>query len=1007
MHHQKEADIERKFIEKLTSLGYKYRDDIKDRHSLEANFRKHFNNLNQVNLSNKEFASLKANIIKDDIFEVSKILRTENYMEREDGTPLYYTLVNIDRWCKNEFEVVNQLRINTENSYHRYDVIILINGIPLVQIELKEYETSPKKAMEQIVKYKNDIGNGYTNSLLCFIQLFIVSNEIKTFYFANNRDEFFKFDEDERFLPVCTYAYKNNKKIDGLHEFADEFLGKCSLAEMISKYIVLVETEKRILAMRPYQIYAVKEIIDCIKDNRGNGYIWHTTGSGKTLTSFKAATLLKENRKINKCLFVVDRKDLDSQTRDEFNKFQENCVEENTNTKTLVKRLLSNDKKDKIIVTTLQKLGIALNINSKQNFKKAKKDEETYAEQLKPIKNKRFVIIFDECHRSQFGDYHRRIKEFFPNSQLFGFTGTPIFEENATQEIITAENKKRYLTTEYIFQNELHQYTITNAIADDNVLKFNFQCYDKSGEFSENLPEKIRKEKLVDAILKMHNSLTDHKRFNAIFATAKISEAIEYYKIFKEKIEIIENKEDKINIVCIFSPPAEGNSDIRQLQEDLEQEKEDNKENQEEKKEALKEIIADYNKQYNTNFDLGRFDEYYKNIQRRIKDHQYPNKDYSHNNKIDIVIVVDMLLTGFDSKYLNTLYVDKNLKDHGLIQAFSRTNRILNSAKPHGNIIDFRMQQDKVDNAIRLFSGLNKQEESKSWWLTESYSKVAEKLKNNIINLKELFNEYDLDFSPSEVYNLNCNTAKIKFIECFKKLQKTKFALDQYVQIDDKEKAIIEEMLPEKEMLAFREAYLNIAKELINKQASNHGDNQEELTEEDIEKLENIDFEFTLFSSVMIDFDYILDLITKSTKIKDEKEYAEQIETIKSYISTIANLKDEKEYILPFIETLPKNEPLTKEDIVACYKIFKEEKNNSEIKQVAENFQVNTQELIRIVNDTIRQKSFRGDMLEGLFPENMHWKERAIKEEELMAQFIPILKKTAGDDTIRGLEVYD
>lgn len=327
-----ERQIEDSFIGKLEKLNYIYRDDIKDKAALEQNFRNHFQNLNRVNLSDSEFERLKESILTSDIFAAAKQLRETNTFQRDDDTPLQYTLVNTADWCKNEYEIINQLRINTENSYHRYDVMILINGIPVVQVELKSLEITPKRAMEQIVAYKNDPGNGYTNSLLCFVQLFIVSNESSTFYFANNNREHFSFNADERFLPVYRLAGKDNKNINHLHDFSEAFLRKCALGELISKFMVLVASERKVMIMRPYQIYAVKAIMDCIEQNRGNGYIWHTTGSGKTLTSFKASTLLKDDSHIAKCLFVVDRKDLDRQTREEFNKFQEGCVEENTNT---------------------------------------------------------------------------------------------------------------------------------------------------------------------------------------------------------------------------------------------------------------------------------------------------------------------------------------------------------------------------------------------------------------------------------------------------------------------------------------------------------------------------------------------------------------------------------------------------------------------------------------------------------------------------------------------------
>lgn len=474
-----ESQIEKDLIQKLVELKYAYRPDIRDRESLEANFRQKFEALNRVNLTNAEFARLRDEIITPDVYQAAKRLRETNYFQREDGTPLHYTLVNTKDWCKNDFEVINQLRCNTSNSHHRYDVILLINGIPAVQIELKTFEVIPRKAIEQIVHYKNDPGNGYGNSLLCFMQLFIVSNQSNTLYFANNKNEHFSFNADERFLPIYQLADEQNKKITHLHDFANVFLAKCTLGQMISRYMVLVASEQRLMVMRPYQIYAVKKIVECIHQNRGNGYIWHTTGSGKTLTSFKASTLLKDNPDIEKCLFVVDRKDLDRQTREEFNRFQEGCVEENTNTETLVRRLLSEDYADKVIVTTIQKLGLALDETSKRNQANVQKGKLTYKERLEPLRDKRIAFIFDECHRSQFGENHKAIKEFFPKAQMFGFTGTPIFDANSSFVQVDG-NVGSFKTTQDLFENQLHAYTITNAIEDKNVLSFHIDYFGKN-----------------------------------------------------------------------------------------------------------------------------------------------------------------------------------------------------------------------------------------------------------------------------------------------------------------------------------------------------------------------------------------------------------------------------------------------------------------------------------------------------------------------------------------------
>lgn len=421
----RENTIEYEFINTLQTLKYEYRDDIRDRAALERNFREKFEALNRVRLTDGEFVRLLDEIVTPDVFTAAKTLRSINSFTRDDGTPLNYTLVNIKDWCKNTFEVINQLRINTDNSHHRYDVILLINGVPCVQIELKTLGISERRAMEQIVDYKNDPGNGYSKTILCFMQLFIVSNRDRTYYFANNNTRHFNFNAEERFLPIYEFADENNRKITHLNDFAHRFLEKCTLGQTISRYMVLIASEQKLMMMRPYQVYAVQHMIKCISDNAGNGYIWHTTGSGKTLTSFKAATLLKDNPDIEKCLFVVDRKDLDRQTREEFNRFQAGCVEENTNTATLVRRLLSDDYADKVIVTTIQKLGLALDETSTRNTQRTKHNQPTYKELLAPLSDKRIVFIFDECHRSQFGENHRAIKEFFHGPSFSALLARP------------------------------------------------------------------------------------------------------------------------------------------------------------------------------------------------------------------------------------------------------------------------------------------------------------------------------------------------------------------------------------------------------------------------------------------------------------------------------------------------------------------------------------------------------------------------------------------------------
>ncbi len=998
----KENKIEENLIKQLTDLKYTYRPNIVDRKTLEQNFREKFETLNRVRLTDNEFARLREDIITPDVFSASKKLREKQYFEREDGTPLHYTLVNIKDWCKNEYEVINQLRINTENSFQRYDVIILINGLPIVQIELKKVDVSPRKAMQQIVDYKNDQGNGYTNTLLSFMQMFIVSNLTNTYYFANNKNQHFAFNADEQFLPIYQLANEKNKKITHLNDFAEKFLAKCTLGEMISKYMVLVESEQKILIMRPYQIYAVKAIIDCINQNRGNGYIWHTTGSGKTLTSFKASTLLKDNPDIEKCLFVVDRKDLDRQTREEFNKFQEGSVEENTNTETLVRRLLSTDYSDKVIVTTIQKLGLALDSTHKRNYK----------ERLEPLRDKRMVFIFDECHRSQFGENHNAIKEFFPKAQLFGFTGTPIFNENAIYKI--RENRfETYKTTEAVFEKLLHSYTITHAIDDKNVLRFHIDYYKGKGEQKPKPGESLAQQAVVEAILDKHNAATNNRKFNAILATSSINNAIGFYRLFKEiqKKKSEENPDfEPLNISCVFSPPAQliakdgdkqsqkNAEDIKQLQEDLTQEKEDNKQNPEEKKKALEEIIADYNKQYGTNHSINEFDLYYQDLQARIKNQKYDNKDYPHKKKIDLTIVVDMLLTGFDSKYLNTLYVDKNLKHHGLIQAFSRTNRILNDTKPYGNILDFRSQQDAVNQAVALFSGEDSHKAQKIW-MVDPAPAVIEKYKKAVEKLGVFMEEHDLLEEPQEVYNLRGDAAKIAFVKNFKEVQRLKTQLDQYTDLDKEQKEIIEKVLPTDKLLEFRSSYIETAKQLREIQKK-EGDNAPQ-------EIQELDFEFVLFASTIIDYDYIMNLIVDSTQKKPSKHKMTK-EQIIGLLKSNSNLMDEEEDLTDYINNLDWEKGQNVDDLRKGYETFKVEKYNKELAIIAGKHGLQTANLKVFVENIIDRMIFDGEKLTDLLePLDLGWKDRRVKELKLMEDLVPLLKKLAGGREISGLKAYE
>jgi type I restriction enzyme R subunit len=1021
----REEHIETGFIGTLQGLKYEYRPDITNRATLEANFREKFEALNRVRLTDAEFARLLDEIVTPDFFTASKTLRAISSFTRDDGTPLNYTLVNIMDWCKNTFEVVNQLRINTDNSHHRYDVILLINGVPCVQIELKTLGVQPRRAMEQIVEYKHDPGNGYTKTLLCFLQLFIVSNRNQTYYFANNNARHFAFNADERFLPIYEFADEDNRKITHLDEFAATFLKKCDLGRTISRYMVLLAGEQKLMIMRPYQVYQVKNIVQCIDDDSGNGYIWSTTGSGKTLTSFKASTLLKENDSIHKCVFVVDRKDLDRQTREEFNRFQEGCVEENTNTAALVRRLLSEDYADKVIVTTIQKLGLALDETSKRNKQRKKNDQPTYKELLAVLKDKRIVFIFDECHRSQFGENHKAIKEFFPKAQLFGFTGTPIFEANASLQKVEGDAASMRTTVD-LFQKQLHAYTITHAIDDGNVLRFHIDYFkpespgtptsSSASSFSKPtgtsaLPAPAKRA-VIEAILTKHDVSTAHRRFNAILATSSINDAIEYHGLFKtmqaEK-QAADPEFKPLNIACVLSPPADGDPDVKQIQEDLPQEQADNEVEPDKKKDALKAIMADYNTRYGTNHRISEFDLYYQDVQKRIKDQQWPDADLRKaypnvpHHKIDITIVVDMLLTGFDSKFLNTLYVDKNLKHHGLIQAFSRTNRVLNGTKPYGNILDFRQQQDAVEAAIALFSGEKSGEQAREIWLVDKAPVVIQKLEAAVQKLDAFMKSQGLDTAPSAVANLKGDAAKAVFIERFKEVQRLKTQLDQYTDLTEENKGSIQHVLPEETHRGFRGAYLDTAQKL-KEQRGKPGSADVPVGSSPIDQ---IDFEFVLFASAVIDYDYIMGLIAKFSAKGPGKSKMTREELI-GLISSDAKFMNERDDIAEYISTLKAGEGLSETAIRDGYSRFKAEKNAKELATIAARHGLATAALQTFVDGILDRMIFDGEHLSDLMaPLDLGWKARTQAELALMADLFPLLTKRAGGRDISGLSAYE
>ena len=651
--YESEAKLEEKLIYQLVKQGYKkvQIDTVED---LERNFREQINEHNKFRLeekplSDKEFERLMIKISGKGVFQSAKEIRQLQDIQRDDGTIAYIELFNTREWCQNIFQVTHQTTV--EGKYtNRYDVTLLINGLPLVQIELKRRGMDMKEAFNQIKRYKRHSYSG----LYKFIQIFIISNGVDTKYFANG-------DQELNYGFTFYWTDVNNERINNLEHFCLTFLDRCQIGKVIARYMILNQTEKMLLVMRPYQIYAVENIVSRALDTNNNGYVWHTTGSGKTITSFKTSQILAKEPSINQVFFLVDRKDLDKQTLDEFNKFKPGCVDLTNNTDKLIEQMKDSTKD--LIVTTIQKMANACS-NSK------------YAPILEKYKDLKTVFIIDECHRSQFGDMHRQISKTFTNAQYFGFTGTPRFKENPSQD---------GRSTADIFEKCLHTYLIKDAIKDGNVLGFSvdymkFVDYNSNQTEEDVMVEGIDTEEVFMAddrvrliaqdIIDHHNTKTRNRKYNALFTVSSIPVLVKYYNMFKSL-----NHDLKIGAIFTYG-----------ANEDLDK-------NPEHSRESLDKIIDDYNKMYNTNFSSSTFDAYFRDICKKIK-----------NTEIDIVIVVNMLLTGFDAKRLNTLYVDKSLKYHDLIQAFSRTNRVESEIKPFGNIVCYRTTKERVDEAVKLFS---------------------------------------------------------------------------------------------------------------------------------------------------------------------------------------------------------------------------------------------------------------------------------------------------------------
>lgn len=845
MSTQSEAILEENLVKQLTLLGFD-QVSIRNEEELLTNLKAQLQRHNKTTLSHTEFNRILNHLNKGNVFEKAKILRDKFALPKDDGTKEYIAFLDSEHWCQNLFQVTHQVTI--DGSYkNRYDVTLLINGLPLVQIELKRRGLELKEAFNQINRYQRH-SYGSNSTLFNYIQIFVISNGVNSKYYTNNKLEAMNFKQ------TFFWADKTNKNITNLEEFTQVFLEKCHLSKMICKYIVLAEMTKILMVLRPYQFYATEAIIERVENSEKNGYIWHTTGSGKTLTSFKTAQILMKLPNVDKVVFVVDRKDLDYQTTKEFNSFSDGSVDGTQDTKTLVKQFGDDTK---LIVTTIQKLNTAI---SKKHYLNA----------MESVKNKHIIFIFDECHRSQFGETHLAITKFFTHHQMIGFTGTPIFAPNATG------NKLGKRTTRELFDECLHKYVITDAIADDNVLKFSVEYVGKYKQ-KENSPTNIdieveeidtkelleapeRLNKIADYVLANHDRKTHSREFTAIMCVSSVDVLTKYYDLFK-------SKSHPLKIATIFSYSA--NEEDKDANGMYGLDESDGAHVDEEhinmhSRDKLESYIMDYNEAFGTNFttkDSVSFYNYYNDISKRVK-----------NKEIDILLVVNMFLTGFDSKKLNTLYVDKNLKYHGLIQAFSRTNRILNEQKSQGNIVCFRNLKSATDEAISLFSNI----EAKDVIIMKPYEDYVTKFTEALKHLKTVAPDVQ------SVDDLTDEESKLDFVKAFRELMRLRNVLESFADFSNDDLG-----LKQQEFEDYKSKYLDMKPPIGIK--------------EKVSILNDVDFELELIHKDEINVLYILKLLG-FLKNSGKEEQELQRQNILNIINGNVQLRSKRELIERFID---------------------------------------------------------------------------------------------------------
>lgn len=859
MGYQSEAELENQLIKQLGAQDYQ-EVRINSYDELVANFRIQFSNFNRDKLNgkpltDKEWDRLLNYMLGRTVFESAKVLRDKYVLERDDGSKVYVSFFDEDH-TKDIWQVTHQTTVVGKYT-NRYDVTILINGLPLIQIELKRRGMDLRQAINQIMRYKKHSYIG----LYRYIQCFVVSNGVDTKYFANT-------DKDILYSLTFYWTDENNIRVTNLKEFSTIFLARDHITRMLHRYTVLNDVEKAIMIMRPYQVYAASKLIDRARFSDKNAYIWHTTGSGKTLTSFKTAQILSQDPRIKKVVFLVDRKDLDSQTMEEFNKFEQGSVDVTDSTTVLVRQMKKKDVH--LIVTTIQKMA-----NAVKNPR--------YASVMEAYKDEKVVFIIDECHRSQFGDMHLDIVRYFNKAQFFGFTGTPRFEVNGKVEGHVVK------TTASLFGECLHTYLIKDAIFDNNVLGFHVEYiktvegdYDindrqmvEAIDVNEVMSSDERMTMIANHIIANHKSKTRNKQYTAIFTVWSIPALIKYYNIFKAI-------DHDLNIAGIYTYGAN----------------EDGEGKAEHSRDSLDRIIDDYNKLYDTNFSTDTYEAYRKDISDRVKGKK--------TKQLDILLVVNQFLTGFDSKPLDVLYVDRKLEYHDLLQAFSRTNRVEKETKPFGIVVCYRNIKRQTDEALCLFS----QTQDTEGILTPSFDEFASKFNEIVVKLREIAP------TPAAIDTMQSEDDQKAFVETFKALAKILTSLQTFVEFPYERDKLD---MSEQEYEDYKSKYYLLYHKVI--------------TQKDkVSVLDDVDFCIELIESDRINVAYIMNLI-RSIDIKDINKRKKQIDFIREEINRSNNneLYKKIDLIQTFLDLLEKG--LTGDDIDQMYDEFEAKAREKDISE--------------------------------------------------------------------------